>query len=591
MSESTEMTPALASSGSPSNAFPPAAGGLITTPLEQFAKLRPGVLDRVLARTMQDLSSQPSELLLGEALYQERVRIKRGGDNLFTKGRTKRDRQVLSQIQSGLLRPPGQSDRQELLRTLVSHYAEEIGGQFDPRVYRFATNALPIFFNWLLNAASVQQFNPWKQRDLINSQLIINGEVDHLVSLARKGTILMVPTHQSNIDSMLIGFIIYMLRMPPFAYGAGLNLFNNPVLSFFMSNLGAYTVDRRKSNAIYKNTLKNYSTAILREGVHSIFFPGGGRSRSGAIESKLKLGLLGTALEAQTESLIANAEKPNVYVVPMVMSYHYVLEAASLIEDYLADAGKHRFIITDDESFQPIKVARFFWRLFSAHSKITVRIGRPLDVFGNFVDEAGQSIGPNGTTIDPRAWLMTRGVLCKNAQRDREYTEALGASISERFHRENTVLSSHLVAFSYFEALRQKYPQLDLYRFLRLSRAQRTLTIEEFLPAAERHRGAVLRRALHRELHVCPELTMADSGGEGFHGERVLPAWVREGIRQLGQLHDAAVVKVEGDEVFTEDMTLLYYYRNRLAGYGLSLRASELKGQLQGTHDRKGFLA
>ncbi len=566
-------------------------GPTITTPLEQFSKLRPRVLESVVSRTLGDLSSNSLDLLLGEALYQERLRIKRGGDNLFTRARTKRDLQMLSQVQSGLLRPPGQSDRRELLRNLVSHYAQEIGGQFNPKVYQFATNALPIFFNWLLNAASVKQFDPRKQSDLIHSQMVINGEVGHLRRLARNGTILLVPTHQSNIDSVLIGFITYLLQLPPFAYGAGLNLFNNPVLSFFMSNLGAYTVDRRKSSAVYKQTLKNYSTAILKEGVHSIFFPGGGRSRSGAIESRVKLGLLGTALEAQTENLMLGAARPNVYVVPMVMSYHFVLEASSLIEDYLADAGKHRFIITDDESFQPVKVARFFWRLFSSHSKITVRIGKPLDVFGNFVDENGRSIGPNGTTIDPRAWLTTRGVLCKNAQRDREYTHALGARISERFHRENTVLSSHLVAFAYFEALRKQYPELDLYRFLRLSRSQRILPIDAFLPFARRLREAVLRKAELGELHVCPELQLDEPAGEAFHGERVLPGWMREGVRQLGQLHDSAVVRIEGDEVVTEDMTLLYYYRNRLAGYGLSIRADELKGQLQGTHDRKGFLA
>ncbi|MEN9724168.1 MAG: hypothetical protein RJB38_2154 [Pseudomonadota bacterium] len=571
--------------------FGPLAPPLLSSPLERFSEIRPAVLDRVVSRTMEDFSHASVDLLLGEALYQERVRIKRGGDGGFLRGRTKKDLRVLSQVQSGLLRPPGQADRQEHLKSLISHFADEIGGRFDPRVYRFATNILPIFFNWLLNAASLQQFNPSKQSDLIHSQLIINGEIDHLRALTQKGTILLVPTHQSNIDSVLIGFITYLLRLPPFAYGAGLNLFNNPVLSFFMSNLGAYTVDRRKANAVYKQTLKNYSTAILQQGIHSIFFPGGGRSRSGAIESKLKLGLLGTALEAQTENLIAGAEKPHVYVVPMVMSYHFVLEAASLIEDYLADAGKHRFIITDDESFQPTKIARFFWRFFSEHSKITVRIGRPLDVFGNFVDLEGRSVGPNGTTIDPRSWLTTRGVLSRNPQRDREYTHALGSRIVERFHRENTVLSSHLVAFSYFEALREKYPHLDLYRFLRLSLAQRTLPVETFLASADRFRTAVLERARRGELHGCPELADGDLGTASFHGERVLPAWVREGVRQLGQLHDAAVVQVHGDEVFTEDMTLLYYYRNRLAGYGLSIRAGELKGQLQGAHDRNGFLA
>src|SRR6202022_4555136 len=124
-----------------------------------------------------------------------------------------------------------------------------------------------------------------------------------------------------------------LMSLPPFAYGAGLNLFSNPVLSFFMSRLGSYTVDRQKTNSIYKQTLKNYSTRILREGIHSIFFPGGGRSRSGAIESKVKLGLLGTGLEAQIENLKSGKPNPKIFVVPMDMSYHFVLEAGSLIED------------------------------------------------------------------------------------------------------------------------------------------------------------------------------------------------------------------------------------------------------------------
>jgi glycerol-3-phosphate O-acyltransferase len=560
----------------------------VQTPLLGFSEIRPRILDSVVSRTLEEFFASGSgaapEQLLGEALYLERLRMRHGRDNLWTRGRTVRDRKLWGEIQSGLLRPAGRVDRKQLLEKSIRHFAEEIGGRFDPRVYQFATGAVPYFFNWMFNAASLKHFMPWKQKDLLHHQLKIGGEVDHLRKLATKGTILLVPTHQSNIDSVMIGYIIYQMGLGPFSYGAGLNLFQNPLLSFFMSNLGAYTVDRRKTNLIYKQTLKNYSTAILREGVHSIFFPGGGRSRSGAIESKLKLGLLGTALDAQVENLIAGRERPNVYVVPMVMSYHYVLEAASLVEDYLAEAGKHRYLGTDDEdTFQPLRVAKFFWKLFSAHSKVTVRVGKPLDVFGNCVDEEGRSVGPNGTTIDPKSWFTTRGVLCKNPQRDREYTLRLGASIVERFHADNTVLSSHLVAFSYFETLRSQYPDLDLYRFLRLSPEQRTLSFEKFRQGLERHREQLLAKASSGELHLCPEIT-----GDPLKDSDV---WIREGVRQLGQMHDLAVLKIEGDEVTTDDLGLLYYYRNRLSGYGLSLRSHELKGQMKGAHDRKGFLA
>lgn len=552
----------------------PAVRGTLT----EFNEIRPEILTDVSGQTLRELSGSSPDLLLGEALYSEKLRLKRQRDNIFTKKRSKRDRALWGQIQRGLIKPPGVSDRGAMLEQVVSHYSEEIGGRFDPRVYRFAVNAVPWLFSWLLNAASVRRFLPWGMTQSLQDRLHILGEVEALQNLSKKGTILLVPTHQSNIDSILIGYVIYLMGLPPFAYGAGLNLFSNPVLSFFMGNLGAYTVDRKKNNEIYKHVLKNYSTRILRENVHSIFFPGGGRSRSGAIESKVKLGLLGTGLEAQIENLREGKANPNVYVVPMVMSYHFVLEAASLIEDYLIEAGKHRLIMTGDESWLPTKVLNFFWKLFSTNTGVTVRIGKPLDIFGNFVDPSdGRSIGPNGTIVDPKRWLTTRGELRHEPQRDREYTRELGNKLVERFHRENTVLSSHLLAFAFFEALRKHYPELDLYRFLRLSTAQRTLPLETFMREAAFYHGKVRAAADQGRLNLSPEL-LQDTR-----------SWVLDGAKQLGLLHESAVVKIGDSSVWTEDMNLLYYYRNRLAGYGLSVLSDIAKAP--GAHDAKGFLA
>lgn len=554
---------------------------MVEGPLTHFNKKRAQILSHVIQQTMQDFSSSKSlELVLGEALYSERVRLKREHGNIFTKKRLKNDRILWNQIQGGLLQSSAQADRKTILRSVISHYAEEIGGHFDPRVYHFATRAVPFGFSWLLNAASVQRFLPWGMTQSLEQRLRIVGEVPALQNLSKKGTVLLVPTHQSNLDSILIGYIIYLMGLPPFAYGAGLNLFSNPVLSFFMGNLGAYTVDRKKSNAIYKQTVKNYSTSILNEGVHSIFFPGGGRSRSGAVESKLKLGLMGTALEAQINGMKSGKPNPNIYIVPMVMSYHFVLEASSLIEDYLAEAGKHRYIIMDDESWQPTKVANFFWKLFKSTSTVTVRIGKPLDVFGNFVDEEGRSIGPNGTIIDPKRWLTSGGNLSQDQQRDQEYTRQLGEVLVERFHRENTVLTSHAVAFAYFEALRKRYPELDLFRFLRLSQEQRAIQFEEFMGEAERLHSRLLDMERRGELYLSDELKLCK-----------LQEWVSDGMTELGLLHEAAVVKRVEGAIWSEDMNLLYYYRNRLAGYGLSLlaRPREVHGK-PGSNDPKGFL-
>ncbi|MGZ3707340.1 MAG: 1-acyl-sn-glycerol-3-phosphate acyltransferase, partial [Bdellovibrionota bacterium] len=291
---------------------------IVQGPLSRLETIRPKILGDVVSRTLSELSGVSQDLLLGESLYLERLRLKRERPNPFTKRRLARDGSLWGQVQSGLLKSSAEADRHQLLEKVTRHYAEEIGGHFNPRTYQFATRAVPWFFSWFLNAASVRRFLPWGMTQAIQSRLHVVGEIPTLQKLSQKGTILLVPTHQSNIDSVLIGYVIYLMSLPPFSYGAGLNLFSNPVLNFFMSNLGAYTVDRQKNNAIYKMTLKNYSARILEEGIHSIFFPGGGRSRSGAIESRLKLGLLGTGLEAQIASLRSGNPNSNVYVVPMV---------------------------------------------------------------------------------------------------------------------------------------------------------------------------------------------------------------------------------------------------------------------------------
>jgi glycerol-3-phosphate O-acyltransferase len=550
----------------------------LTSPLSDFATIRPKILADVVDRTIAEVPAPKIETELTAALYLERQRLKRDRGNIFTGKRLKEDRRLWNGIQKSLLQPSAQTDRAPLMRNVATRFANEIGGRFDPKVYKLATKVLPYFFNWLLNAASVKNILPWKMTEDVRSRLRIGGEVEHLKRLAEKGTILLVPTHQSNIDSILIGYVIYLMGLPPFAYGAGLNLFSNPLLSFFMSNLGAYTVDRQKTNRIYRSLLKNYSTRILKEGVHSIFFPGGGRVRSGAIESKLKLGLLGTALDAQLENLREGRPNPKIFIVPMVTSCHFVLEASTLVDDYLAEAGKHRFIITDDESSQFSKVLNFFWQLFKAESGMTIRVGKPLDVFGNFVDLEGNSIGPNGTTIDPKRWLSSYGELAASPQRDREYTRILGERIIERYHAENTILTSHLVAFTFFEALREQYPDYDLFRFIRMSLAQRTMPWESFMKKADLMHQKIVAAADGGMFHLTPELRLLDTKG-----------WVKDGIRNLGLFHGNAVLKRGDDTIYSEDMNLLYYYRNRLAGYGLS-RLADPRRRVPGAQDEKGFL-
>src|SRR5689334_15482869 len=78
------------------------------------------------------------EDVLNEALYHERKRLK---DEKRAKARST-DAAFWDQIQRELRRS-ADHDQKALLRRAVRHYAEEISGNFDDRVYQAVTRVLP----------------------------------------------------------------------------------------------------------------------------------------------------------------------------------------------------------------------------------------------------------------------------------------------------------------------------------------------------------------------------------------------------------------------------------------------------------------
>ncbi len=503
--------------------------------------------------------------LIERTMFLERVRMKEDPWRVDPKdegkfwSQIKKDLVMNEQLEHDL----GSFDArtQRMLRDITSRYAHEIVNTFKPGSYHFAKRFLPFFFSTLLNASAGKTIKSmiWHSVQL-QERVHLLGHIPEIRNLAKKGTVILVPTHLSNVDSILVGWSLHAIGMPAFIYGAGLNLFNNQVLAYFMSRLGAYRVDRRKRNPIYRSTLDAYSTVAIQEGVHSLFFPGGTRSRSGEIEKTLKLGLLSTAMEAQRRNFLYKPRgiSEKIFIVPMVMSYHFVLEAKSLIRQHLTATGQEQYYILNDESASYTKFLSFIWNTFRSSSDIALSFGKPMDLFGNFVDEQGVSYDMHGRPIDIRAYFQSGKDITKDQQRDNEYTRMLGEKLVERFHVENHVFSSHLVAFVAFEMLRARHKKLDLYGLLRLTEEDRQLNREEFAQTCER----VISRLR----------TLADQGKVHLaqHMINDTPSIVEHGVKNLGIFHDQRPLIFQDEKTLvTENMNLLFYYHNRLEGYGL----------------------
>ena len=77
----------------------------------------------------------------------------------------------------------------------------------------------------------------------LDGRILVQGPRDHIRKLSENGTIVFTPTHLSNLDSVVFGFAIERAGFPPATYGAGKNLFTNPVLKITDFGLARWADD------------------------------------------------------------------------------------------------------------------------------------------------------------------------------------------------------------------------------------------------------------------------------------------------------------------------------------------------------------
>src|SRR5262249_5894220 len=131
-------------------------------------------------------------------------------------------------------------------------------------------------------------------------------------------------------------------------------------------------------------------------------------------------------------------------------------EAETLIDDFLQEEGKARYIIEDDESTQFSRVGAFIRKLLGLDAACVIRFSQPVDCFGNAVDEEGLSHDARGRVVDPLSYLTTpQGKPARDAARDAQYTRELGDVICDAYKRDTVVMATHLVAACAFERVRR----------------------------------------------------------------------------------------------------------------------------------------
>jgi glycerol-3-phosphate O-acyltransferase len=182
------------------------------------------------------------------------------------------------------------------------------------------------------------------------------GKVDQaLQQLDPKATVIFVMNHRSNVDYVLVTWLVADRSAVSYAVGEWARVWP---LSALIRSMGAYFIRRGSRNALYRKVLARYVQMATEEGTTQAIFPEGGLSLDGRV-GPAKLGLI---------SYIVEGWEPgdrDVVFVPVGLAYDRVLEDRVLVE--AAAAGTRRF------RNRPLWVAfhavGFLWARFRGRTK------------------------------------------------------------------------------------------------------------------------------------------------------------------------------------------------------------------------------
>ena len=171
------------------------------------------------------------EYVLNDVAYQEIRRLERGAASKRERKRAGDWRDLARRLGSMT-----DDEKRAHLDRLVHEMAKDVCGNFDERVYRLATGMLPPVISGLLAPGKIAQ--GLRSLGDLTDRVVIDGPLEQVRACADRGTLIVVPTHASNMDSVVFGWSLHRAGLPPCTYGAGKNLFSNPFISTFVDATG-----------------------------------------------------------------------------------------------------------------------------------------------------------------------------------------------------------------------------------------------------------------------------------------------------------------------------------------------------------------
>jgi glycerol-3-phosphate O-acyltransferase len=187
--------------------------------------------------------------------------------------------------------------------------------------------------------------------------------IQRLMSMSGRRVVL-VPSHKSHIDYLVLSYVLYQHGMMPPHIAAGINLAFWPVGTIFRKS-GAFFIRRSFAHdRLYAHIFHQYLTWLLKNDILIEFFIEGTRSRTGKV-MKPRYGMLKSILQISIEN-----QMDDIVFLPLSVAYEKVIEGSSYQRESLG--GEKR-----SESTAGLLKASSV--LVSDYGRVHIEFGEPLE--------------------------------------------------------------------------------------------------------------------------------------------------------------------------------------------------------------------
>lgn len=313
--------------------------------------------------------------------------------------------------------------------------------------------------------------------------------IDRVRAAARTGSIVLLPSHKSHVDYLLLSYVLrkHGLALPLIAAGDNLSFF--PIGALFRRS-GAFFIRRSfKGDRLYTHVVDAYVRRLIKEGHALELFLEGGRSRTGKLLEP-KLGLLNMIVDAAL-----GAETRAISFVPVSIGYERMMEEGAYARE-LSGATKKR-----EDAAALLKVGAV---LRERYGRANVQIGRIVTL-----DELRAEIG------------VAKGAPMSPAKR-RAIVTRLAYTMMSEINRVTAVTPGALVATTLLCHGRRGISHLDLVAHVKRLHALTRRLGARATPSLVRSSGALREDAIRdaARVYVRGDLIKQHVPGDTLTGEQ-----------------------------------------------------------------------